>query len=265
MAPTWRIDELAQKAGADRRHHPLLRPRGPAAAARAGRPPQALRPRAPRPPDPHPRSPGRSASPSPRSAPSSTPIDPASSASSPTNVDRQYSLDDLIERSGVASDVVDGLRAVGLLPDPAEFGARRLRRQRPRRAAGHRRAARDRHDAPRSSWSSGAIYVRALRARCSTTCSTCSPATTAPTGTPTSSCALQQQLTANTPRHDPGDRPGPELRAPAHDPTPHAGSVAHGRGDPHRDRRRPRPRRGQRTDRRVVRARCPRCAPRCRR
>jgi len=39
-----------------------------------------------------------------------------------TNVDRQYSLDDLIEQSGVASDVVDGLRTVGLLPDPAEFG-----------------------------------------------------------------------------------------------------------------------------------------------
>ncbi len=63
-----------------------------------------------------------------------------------TNVDRQYSLDDLIEQSGVASDVVDGLRTVGLLPDPAEFGARRLRRQRPRRAAGDRGAAGDRHD-----------------------------------------------------------------------------------------------------------------------
>jgi DNA-binding transcriptional MerR regulator len=38
------------------------------------------------------------------------------------NVDRQYSLDDLVEQSGVPADVVDGLRTVGLLPDPAEFG-----------------------------------------------------------------------------------------------------------------------------------------------
>ena len=39
-----------------------------------------------------------------------------------TNVDRQYSLADLIAESGVDPEVVEGLRTVGLLPDPAEFG-----------------------------------------------------------------------------------------------------------------------------------------------
>jgi DNA-binding transcriptional MerR regulator len=36
--------------------------------------------------------------------------------------DREYSLDDLVERSGVDREVVVGLREVGLLPDPVEFG-----------------------------------------------------------------------------------------------------------------------------------------------
>jgi len=35
---------------------------------------------------------------------------------------RQYTLEDLVERSGVDPEVVAGLRAVGLLPDPSEFG-----------------------------------------------------------------------------------------------------------------------------------------------
>ena len=35
---------------------------------------------------------------------------------------RGYSLDELIERSGVDEQLVAGLREVGLLPDPAEFG-----------------------------------------------------------------------------------------------------------------------------------------------
>jgi DNA-binding transcriptional MerR regulator len=35
---------------------------------------------------------------------------------------RGYSLDELIERSGVDGQLVNGLREVGLLPDPAEFG-----------------------------------------------------------------------------------------------------------------------------------------------
>lgn len=35
---------------------------------------------------------------------------------------RSYTLDELVERSGVDPEVVEGLRAVGLLPDPAEFG-----------------------------------------------------------------------------------------------------------------------------------------------
>jgi DNA-binding transcriptional MerR regulator len=33
-----------------------------------------------------------------------------------------YGLDDLVTRSGVDRELVDGLRSVGLLPDPAEFG-----------------------------------------------------------------------------------------------------------------------------------------------
>ena len=36
--------------------------------------------------------------------------------------DRGYSLAELTERSGVDDDLVAGLRDVGLLPDPAEFG-----------------------------------------------------------------------------------------------------------------------------------------------
>jgi DNA-binding transcriptional MerR regulator len=36
---------------------------------------------------------------------------------------RQLSLAELVEESGVSAEVVDGLRQVGLLPDPAEFGA----------------------------------------------------------------------------------------------------------------------------------------------
>jgi len=39
-----------------------------------------------------------------------------------TTGDRSYSLAELIERSGVDEDLVAGLREVGLLPDPAEFG-----------------------------------------------------------------------------------------------------------------------------------------------
>ena len=35
---------------------------------------------------------------------------------------RGYSLDELVERSGVDEQLVGGLREVGLLPDPAEFG-----------------------------------------------------------------------------------------------------------------------------------------------
>jgi DNA-binding transcriptional MerR regulator len=38
------------------------------------------------------------------------------------DVDRQYTFEQLVEESGAAPDVVDGLREVGLLPDPAEFG-----------------------------------------------------------------------------------------------------------------------------------------------
>ncbi|HTK17109.1 MAG TPA: MerR family transcriptional regulator [Acidimicrobiia bacterium] len=39
-----------------------------------------------------------------------------------TTGERGYSLAELIERSGVDEQLVDGLREVGLLPDPAEFG-----------------------------------------------------------------------------------------------------------------------------------------------
>jgi DNA-binding transcriptional MerR regulator len=39
-----------------------------------------------------------------------------------TTGDRSYSLSELIERSGVDEQLVTGLREVGLLPDPAEFG-----------------------------------------------------------------------------------------------------------------------------------------------
>jgi hypothetical protein len=35
---------------------------------------------------------------------------------------RTYTLDELVERSGVAADLVERLRGVDLLPDPAEFG-----------------------------------------------------------------------------------------------------------------------------------------------
>jgi DNA-binding transcriptional MerR regulator len=35
---------------------------------------------------------------------------------------RQLSLAELVEESGVSPEIVDGLRQVGLLPDPAEFG-----------------------------------------------------------------------------------------------------------------------------------------------
>lgn len=35
---------------------------------------------------------------------------------------RSYTLDEMIERSGVDAELVAGLREVGLLPDPAEFG-----------------------------------------------------------------------------------------------------------------------------------------------
>jgi DNA-binding transcriptional MerR regulator len=38
------------------------------------------------------------------------------------DVERQYTLEQLIADSSVPADVVEGLRAVGLLPDPAEFG-----------------------------------------------------------------------------------------------------------------------------------------------
>jgi len=39
-----------------------------------------------------------------------------------TTGDRSYSLDELIEKSGVDEELVTGLREVGLLPDPSEFG-----------------------------------------------------------------------------------------------------------------------------------------------
>jgi len=39
-----------------------------------------------------------------------------------TTGERAYSLSELIERSGVDEELVAGLREVGLLPDPAEFG-----------------------------------------------------------------------------------------------------------------------------------------------
>jgi DNA-binding transcriptional MerR regulator len=39
-----------------------------------------------------------------------------------TTGDRGYSLAELVERSGVDQELVSGLREVGLLPDPAEFG-----------------------------------------------------------------------------------------------------------------------------------------------
>jgi hypothetical protein len=39
-----------------------------------------------------------------------------------TTGDRGYTLAELIERSEVSEDLVAGLREVGLLPDPAEFG-----------------------------------------------------------------------------------------------------------------------------------------------
>ncbi len=35
---------------------------------------------------------------------------------------RDYTLDELTEKAGVDPELVDGLRGVGLLPDPAEFG-----------------------------------------------------------------------------------------------------------------------------------------------
>jgi DNA-binding transcriptional MerR regulator len=39
-----------------------------------------------------------------------------------TTGERGYTLDELIERSGIDPGLVGGLRDVGLLPDPAEFG-----------------------------------------------------------------------------------------------------------------------------------------------
>jgi DNA-binding transcriptional MerR regulator len=39
-----------------------------------------------------------------------------------TTGDRGYTLAELTEKSGVEPDLVEGLRGVGLLPDPAEFG-----------------------------------------------------------------------------------------------------------------------------------------------
>jgi DNA-binding transcriptional MerR regulator len=38
------------------------------------------------------------------------------------DVERQYTLEELVAESGAAPEIIDGLRAVGLLPDPAEFG-----------------------------------------------------------------------------------------------------------------------------------------------
>ena len=112
---------------------------------------------------------------------------------------RQLSLAELVEESGVSPEIVDGLRQVGLLPDPAEFGARGLRRCRPRRAEGRRRTAGRRHAAgdPRGAGRDlraplpRAATRRARHAR---------RGRRATTGTRPSWSSIQQQLTANTSR-----------------------------------------------------------------
>ena len=71
-----------------------------------------------------------------------------------------YTLDDLVERSGLDPALVDRLRDVGLLADPVGVRARGLRRQRPRAAPRRRRAAATIGMTEDILVELGAIYVR---------------------------------------------------------------------------------------------------------
>ena len=120
---TWRIDELAQKAGLTvdtiryyAREGLLPRPSGRAGTSLYGR-------RPPRPARPDPRAPGARFS----LAAIKALLDvdrPGLEALFATR-GRSYTFDDLVERSGLDAALVDRLQAVGLLADPVASATRR--------------------------------------------------------------------------------------------------------------------------------------------
>ncbi len=149
---------------------------------------------------------------------------------------RQLSLAELVEESGVNPEIVDGLRQVGLLPDPAEFGAEAyddadlgvLKAVAELQAVGM---------PPEILVELGAIYVRHFRALQHDVHDMLSGKTRAdwdPAELVVDPATAHREHVT----HDPGHRPGAQLRAPAHDPTPHVGSAEDRSRNPHRGRRR---------------------------
>ena len=260
MAPTWRIDELAQKAGLTvdtiryYAREGLLPP-----PERAG-PPQALRPRAPRAARADPRAPGQRFS--------------LAAIRAVVDADRP-GLEGLF-----ADDATAATRSTSWSSGPASTrdarrpAARRRAAPRPRRVRRARPTTTTTSACCGRSPSSatigmtpeilvelGAIYVDHFRALQHDVHDMLSGQDDRDWD-PDELVAIQQQLTANSPRMIPAIDQRPQLRAPAHDPTPHARSRAHCEAT----------RTGSAasastdtTDRARVRARGPRCAPRCRR
>jgi DNA-binding transcriptional MerR regulator len=102
-----------------------------------------------------------------------------------TTTGREYSLAELTERAELEPDLVEQLREIGLLPDPADFGGDAYDETDVAvlRAVGELRSIGMTDEVVVAL---GRIYVDHPWS-CSTTCSTCSRATATPVGIPTSS------------------------------------------------------------------------------
>ena len=175
MASRQLADRRAGPTGrAHGRHDPLLRPRGPAPGPGQAGPPPPLRPRPPRPARPDPRAPEQRFS--------------LAAIRAIVDVDRP-GLEGLFATTGprVHARRADRPRR-GRRPSSSSSCARSASSPTPPSSAAtsyddtdlgllarDRRAAGDRHDRPRSC-SRSAASTSSTSTRCSTTCSTCSPA-----------------------------------------------------------------------------------------
>ena len=139
-----------------------------------------------------------------------------------TTAGREYTLAEMTERAGIDPELVEGLREVGLLPDPAEFGGDSyddadlavLRAVVELRTIGM---------TPEILLALGRIYVDHFSELQQDVLDMLSGRAN-PAWDADELVTIQQQLTSNAQRLDARDQPGAQLRAPTHAAAPHAGS-----------------------------------------
>ena len=231
--PCWRIDELAQRAGLTVDTIRYYSREGLLQTAGEAGPQPPLRPGAPRPARPDPRAPEPALlarrDPGHRRRRPPRPRRPLHHVGPRVHARRAHRAGRARRRARA------GLRDVGLLPDPSEFGGDAYDDTDLGVLPRGRRAALDRHDA-RDPVRARPHLRRPLQRAATRRARHALRARRTPRGTPTSSSRSSNSSTVERAAVDARDEPGAELRAPTHVATPHARSRAHARSDAPRRR-----------------------------